>query len=131
MLLKLHGLEWPAFRGLQDLYGDTNIGFEKLADLLPYGIEAKDHEPSVNDGFAKIEQEARAGRFPLVSLRGPVKWHIWVAVIEDGRLRFLSRDFGNPSVLEQENDSGIRRRLIAHRQNKVHFVTYEIEEKET
>jgi hypothetical protein len=129
MLLKLHGFEPAAFRVLQDRYGDTNIGFEKLADLLPYGIDAKDQEPTVGDGFSKIEEEARAGRFPLVSLPGPAKSHIWVAVIEGGKLRFLSRDFQNPSVIELDDDFGLRLKLIVHRLNKIHFAAYEIKTK--
>src|SRR5208337_2560782 len=89
LVLKLHALEPASYCALQDRYGDTNIGFENLADLLPCGIEARDHEPSVAHGFAKIEEEEKAGRFPLGSLPGAVAWHIWVAVIGAGRLRFL------------------------------------------
>ena len=129
MVLKLHGLESVTFRGFQDRYGDRNIGFEKLADLLPYEVEAKDHEPTVGDGFKKIEEEARAGRFPLVSLPGAAKWHIWVAVIEAGSLRFLSRDYQIPTILEMTDSPGLQHTVATYRQGKVHFATYEIKKK--
>ena len=129
MVLKLHGLKSVPYRGIQDRYGDINIDFTKLADLLPYGVEAKDDELEVADGFSKIEEEAKAGRFPLVSLPGAVKWHIWVAVIEGDRLRFLSRNYQNPSILEKTDSPGLRQELATCRQGKVHFATYEIKKK--
>lgn len=126
MVLKLHGLELLAFRGFQDRYGDRNIGFEKLADLLPYGLEAKDCETAVDDGLKRIEEEAKAGRFPLVSLPGASKWHIWIAVIEAGNLRFLSRDYRITSILDLVDSPGLRHTLATYRQGKVHFASYEI-----
>ena len=127
LVVKLHGLESDTFRALQDRYGDTNIGFEKLADLAAYGIEAKDHELPVVDGFKKIEDEVAAGRFPLVSLpSAPLGWHIWVAVRESSGIRFLSRGHGIPAVLDLPDSPGLRHTVATYRQGKVHFAVYEV-----
>ena len=125
ILLKLHGLESGSFRDIQDRYGNTNIGFERLADMLPYGIKAADEEQVIEKGFAKIEEETRHGRFPLVSLPGASKWHIWVAVMEADKLRFLSRDYQNPSILEIPDCPGLRHTVATYRQGKVHYAIYD------
>jgi hypothetical protein len=125
MLLKLHSRQPASFRKFQDHYRNENIGFTRLADLTRYGIRAKAHELLIEEGISTIEREARSGKFPLVSLLGS-QWHIWVAVIENNKLLFLSRDYENPEILQGENDFRIRQPLIDHRQGMINFVTYEI-----
>lgn len=129
LVLKLHGLESSSFRALQDRYRDTNIGFEKLSDLLQWGVDAKDHEPTVDIGFAKLEEDARSGLFPLVSLPSGKAWHIWVAVIEGDKVRFLSRGFNNPNILELPDSPALRHAVATYRNGKVHFATYRLKAK--
>ena len=128
LVVKLHDFEPDTFREIQDRYGDTNIGFEKLVDLAAYGIKAKDHELPVIDGFKKIEEEVADGRFPLVSLPSSLLgWHIWVAVREISGLRFLSRGHGIPTVLDLPDSPGLRHAVATYRQGKVHLAVYEIQ----
>jgi hypothetical protein len=68
LLLKLHDEERPDWFDFQNRFGDTNIGFEQLALLSPYGITATDHHLAKDQLTALLTVETQAGRFPLVSL---------------------------------------------------------------
>ena len=126
MILKLHELEAPEFRTLQDRYRDENIGFGRLGDLAAYNIEADDHELLTADGFRRIQEEVDAGRFPLVSLpSNDCQWHIWVVVPGPNGIHFLSRTYLDPNILEQDDTPEFRQFIAQARNGKIHFAVYD------
>jgi hypothetical protein len=126
LILKLHGLVPIDFRGLQDKYQDTNIGFEKLDDLREYGITAKPEEVPFDEGMRLIESEIDRGHFPLVSLGSSVTgWYIWIAVRENESVRFLSKGFAIKDILEQGRHEASQI-LAVHRRGLINFATYEL-----
>src|SRR4051812_24897477 len=72
LILKLHSLVDAHFRDFQDKYGNTNIGFEKLADLVAYNVKAHDQEMPIKEGFDAIEKEVKDGRYPIASIYSDV-----------------------------------------------------------
>ncbi len=129
LILKLHALVDSDFRELQDKYEDTNIGFERLADLSEYGINAEDHETNIDEGFAEIETEVQKGNFPILSVfSDPVGWHIWVAVRDGESFRLISRAYGYNNVLEMNDLNVVRQNLNQYRGGTIHFVTYDLSE---
>ncbi len=129
LILKLHSLVCPSFRDFQDKYGDTNIGFEKLADMAPYGIRAEQHEMPIKDGFGTIQREVQRGHYPILSLYSePVGWHIWVAIPDGDSFCLVSRAYGYDEPLQVDDLNTVRRILIQYRNGKIHFVTYDADE---
>ena len=128
LVVKLHGFESDTFQTFQDRYGNKNIGFEKLSDLLVYGIDAKDCEMPIANGFHLIENEVDSGKYPLVSLPNlQGNWHIWIAVREASGIRFLSRGYQIPFIIDLPNSHELRNKVAACRGGKVHFAIYNVE----
>jgi hypothetical protein len=128
LVLKLHSLVEPSFRGIQDKYGNTNIGFEKLRELELYGVWAQDKELPLAEAFAEIQSEVQRGHFPLLSVYDPSsgRWHIWAAIPHDHSFRLVSRAFGHNRPLEIDDLNEVRENLARHRLGKVHFIRYDV-----
>ena len=125
LILKLHSLVNATFRDFQDKYGDTNIGFEKLADMASYGVHAQDHEKPIDEGCKSIKLEVRRGHFPILSVYSkPLGWHIWVAVPDGASFRLVSRAYRNDKPLKINDLDVVRQNLNKFSGGRVHFVTY-------
>ena len=68
LVLKLHGIFKPDCYNIQNLYGDTNVGFSKKFELDNRGLTTTEQSLPPKDALLIIEQEAKDGRFPLVSM---------------------------------------------------------------
>ena len=129
LVLKLHSFVDAQFRDFQDKYGNTNIGFEKLADMANFGITAQDHETPIEDGLSRIQDEIQRGHYPILSMYSDrVGWHIWVAVPDGDSFRLLSRAYGYDETLEIDDLDVLRQNLTKFRGGKIHFVTYDLSE---
>ena len=128
LVLKLHALVDPSFRGIQDRYGDMSIGFEKLEDMRSYGVLAQEQELPITEGFEKILSEVQRGHYPLLSVYSSNAggWHIWAAIPHGDSFCLVSRAFGHETPLTIEDLSQVKDNLTQYRSGKVHFVTYEI-----
>jgi hypothetical protein len=128
LILKLHSLVAPNFREFQDKYGDTNIGFEKLADLAAYNVQAHDEESLIDDGFAAIQEEINRGRYPLASIYcDPIGWHIWVAIPDRDAFKFVSKGYNIDNMLDISL-SDARANLERYRKGRIHYATYDVVE---
>lgn len=126
LILKLHSLVDLTFRDFQDKYGNTNIGFEKLADMAPYGIHAQHHEMPIEDGLESIRTEVQRGHYPILSVYNvPVGWHIWIALPDANSFRLVSRAYGCDDPVKINDLNIVRRNLNLHRKGRIHFVTYD------
>lgn len=132
LVLKLHGLVPESFRGFQDLYGDINIGFDYIADLIAYGLYARQEELPYVDGFKIIEEHVDAGRFPMLSLKynATSKWHIWIAIRETSGIKYLTRSYKNPLVFELHDSAEFRYKAASYRNGRIHFAVYSIIKKD-
>jgi hypothetical protein len=121
IVLKLEGLVPTEFREFQDKYPGPETGFTKLCEMRRFGIDATEKTLNWDSGLVEIRSEIVAGRFPLASLPGAEKWHIFAAVIENDKIHFLSRDYKIDDTIDMASDDS---RLAEVRCKSVNFVTY-------
>jgi hypothetical protein len=127
IVLILHALVPPDFRQFQDRYKNRNIGFEELADLQPYKVQASAEELPFAAGLSRISAECRQCRYPLVSAPSGVgKWHIWVAALQGSDVILGSRGYGNPIPLFLRDMDRLHADLCQFRSGKIHIATYTI-----
>lgn len=121
IVLKLEGLVPTEFREFQDKYPGPETGFTKLCEMRRFGIDATEKTLNWDSGLVEIRSEIVAGRFPLVSLPGAQKCHIFTAVIENDKIRFLSKDYKIDDTIDLASDDPL---LAQMRFKSVNFAIY-------
>jgi len=121
IVLKLEKLVPTEFRAFQDKYPGPDTGFTRLSELRYFGIDASDKTLSWDETLGEIRSEIVAGRFPLISLPGAQKWHIFTAVIENDKIRFLGKDYKIDYTIDIASDDS---QLADMRFKSVNFVVY-------
>ncbi len=109
MVLKCHGKIPCDDTSLQKKYGGANIGFGEAHELAAHGLVPRNETKPIGDALVDIQNETRAGKYPMVSLPvglkkptattpGEVYFHVFVAEDSDGVLRLV--DPSNGKIVE-------------------------------
>lgn len=139
MVLKLHDKQPQESFELQQEFQNQNIGFSRLDKLTGHGLQAQETHLAKADFLAKLQQECAAGRYPIFSLpnlgftrlidggfAGVGEWHIWIAILEGGKICGISKTFMRSSPLCIPNLEVVIDRAITFDPNyRIHVVTYQ------
>jgi hypothetical protein len=129
ILLKTHDMVAPDFREFQDRYQNMNVGFEKTFELEPH-LFAQDEELPQSQARARIKEEAKKGRYPLVSLpsghrQGTIVFHIFIADLVGEALVFRSRYYGDIVPIEMADDAALAARIDSLNRGLIKFCYYD------
>ena len=138
LALKFHDKVPETWFDYQHEFNDTNIGFTQLSRLTSMGLTTTEIRLGKTDFLAKMTEETRAGRFPLVSLPNGafinyhtgerimgVGWHIWLAIPDGSSFKLVARNHNNPLPIQVENLTNVIDRILDFEpQYQVHCATY-------